>query len=322
MCFHRCASLVLALVVSACASSPGTRLGEEGGTATRAARGTSTLIIRAELEQRPGDTAYQMIELLHRSWLREDSRGSTFGGEPTYARVVVDGTPRGELVELHRMTANEIESMRLISGPDATIKYGTGYPGGAIEVTTRDRGAGMVRTGSRTERVTAVRVPVAGDLLRVESFSPQAQEGRIAEGFFEGARGGELLLSAGLQNQRVAVPVVNVTRVEVQTRLSRSRVGGLIGAFLGAAAGAVIGDSKYELESAFHLRREIYGVVGGVLGALGGLAVGAGIGSFIKTDVWFEVPQNWVVRCSGSGSTTSEDSARAIGCRSPDTDTR
>ena len=81
------------------------------------------------------------------------------------------------------------------------------------------------------------------------------------------------------------------------------------------------GDSRYELESVFHLRRGIYGIAGGIVGALGGLALGGGIGSFIMTDFWLEVPQNWVVRYSESGSTTLEGSARAMGCLSPDTDT-
>ena len=157
-------------------------------------------------------------------------------------------------------------------------------------------------------------LPVAEDLLRVECFSPQDQKGRTAEGFFEGAGGGELRLSVGSQRQRVAVPVVNVTRVEVRRRRSRSGEGALIGALLGAASGAVIGDSKYDRESAFHVRQEIYGVAGGVAGALVGLAVGAGIGSAIKTDLWREVPQNWVVRYSASSSTTPEDSARTMGC--------
>ena len=330
MYFHRSASLVLALVVSACASSPDTPLGDVGGTVQRAApgtstpaaRGTSTLIVRAELEQRQGDSAYRVIESLHQNWLRENRRNTTLGDPASYARVVVDGTPRGELSELSRMSANEIESMRFISAPDATMEYGTGYPAGAIEVTMRGQGAGTVATGSRTERVTAGSQPVAGDFLRVECFSPQAQEGRIAEGFFEGAAGGELLLSAGSQSQRIAVPVVDVTRVEVRTRRSRSREGALIGALIGAVTGAVIGDSRYERESAFHLRREIYGAAGGVVGALAGLAAGAVIGSFFKTDVWSEVPQNWVVRYSESGSTTLEDSALAMGCLSPDMDAR
>ena len=140
MSFHRCASLVLALVVSACASSPDTPFGQEGGTATRAARGNSRLIVRAELEEREGDSAYQVIESLNRRWLQADARGRTIGvGGPVFARVVVDGTPRGALYELNRISASQIEFIRFVSAADATIKYGTGYPGGAIEVTMRAR---------------------------------------------------------------------------------------------------------------------------------------------------------------------------------------
>ncbi len=139
MSFHRCESLVLALVVSACVSSGNTSLGAGGQTAAGDTRGNSRLITRGELNEREGDSAYEVVESLNRRWLQDDRRGRTFGGGPIFARVVVDGTPRGGLYELHRIGASEIESMRFISAPDATIKYGTGYPGGAIEVTMRDR---------------------------------------------------------------------------------------------------------------------------------------------------------------------------------------
>ncbi len=136
-------------------------------------------------------------------------------------------------------------------------------------------------------------------------------------------------VNVGLQSQRVVVPVVNVTRVEVRSRRSRSGVGGLIGARLGAAVGAVIGDSNYDPGSldphrigGLHWTRDMYIGAGAVVGTLAGLALGRAIGSFIKTDVWREVPQNWVVQYSESGSTTPEDFARATGCPSPDTDTR
>ena len=135
MFFHRCAALVLVLGLSACASS--TPFDEEA-TAPQAARGSPTLITRAQLEERGGDTAYQAIERLRRNWLRPNRRGAaSFRGGSTFARVVVDGTLRGELFELERMSSNDVESIRFLSAPDATIKYGTGYPGGAIEVTTR-----------------------------------------------------------------------------------------------------------------------------------------------------------------------------------------
>jgi hypothetical protein len=49
---------------------------------------------------------------------------------------VVDGTVRGELDELRRFNTYNIETMRYLSASDATTKYGTGYMGGVIEVTT------------------------------------------------------------------------------------------------------------------------------------------------------------------------------------------
>jgi outer membrane receptor for ferrienterochelin and colicin len=50
---------------------------------------------------------------------------------------VIDGVIRRELSELWRWSTDEIEYMRYLSGPDATIKYGSGYSGGVIEVITR-----------------------------------------------------------------------------------------------------------------------------------------------------------------------------------------
>ena len=137
MFFRCCASLVMALVVSACASSAGTSLGEGGGPATTAARENSTLIVRAELDAFQGRSAWDAVYTLRRRWT-QPGLGATFGGAPIYARVVVDGTHRGELRELRRISANDIESMRFLSAPDpdTTIKYGLGNEGGVIEVTT------------------------------------------------------------------------------------------------------------------------------------------------------------------------------------------
>ncbi len=57
--------LVLAPVVSACASSPDSPFDEGGQTATRTARGSSTLIVRAQLEQLVGRSAWDAIERLY-----------------------------------------------------------------------------------------------------------------------------------------------------------------------------------------------------------------------------------------------------------------
>ena len=41
------------------------------------------------------------------------------------------------LAYLDQMSTENIETMRYLSASDATTKYGTGYAGGVIEVTTR-----------------------------------------------------------------------------------------------------------------------------------------------------------------------------------------
>ena len=135
MSFRRCASLVLALSASACASSADTSSGVGGQTAA-AARGTSTLIVRAELDELTGRSLWEAVETLRGRWLRPQ-RGTSLAAGPSFARIVVDGTVRGELAELHRLVAENAETLRYLSAPAATIRYGTGYPGGVIEVSTR-----------------------------------------------------------------------------------------------------------------------------------------------------------------------------------------
>ena len=155
MSYSRCASLVFALAVSACASSGGTSPGEAGQTARdfveilstlggtssaeagqTAARGNSSLIVRAELEEIGGRSLWDAVLILRGRWL-QPQRNSSFAAGPAYARVVVDEITRRELDELQRWSADEIEYMRYLTGPDATIKYGGGFPGGVIEVITR-----------------------------------------------------------------------------------------------------------------------------------------------------------------------------------------
>ena len=135
MSFRRCAYVVLALVVSACASSPDTPFGGEFETSAAASRGNSRLIVRAQLEPLVGRSAYEAVETLNPRWLQPRGGSPQYG--PSYARVVVDGTVRRELADLYRMSTNNIETMRYLSASDATTRYGTGYIGGVIEVTTR-----------------------------------------------------------------------------------------------------------------------------------------------------------------------------------------
>ena len=129
--------LVLTAVLSACGASAGGSFGGDGGTEA-ATVGSSGLIVRAQLEEFTGRTAGEAVSRLHRRWL-EATRGGSFSDGPSFARVVIDGTARSDLEELDRIPADAVESMRYLSASDATTRYGTGFPGGVIEVTTRSR---------------------------------------------------------------------------------------------------------------------------------------------------------------------------------------
>ena len=136
MSFSSYALSVLALAVSACASSSGASFGEGGQTATRPARGNSTLIVRAELVEIQGRTALVAVQDLRPRWVQARRSPTLNNPGSFYAMVVVDGIVRGELRELSIMGIEDIESMRYLSPADATTRYGTGFMGGVIEVTT------------------------------------------------------------------------------------------------------------------------------------------------------------------------------------------
>ena len=121
--------IVLSVVLSAaCASGPP---GE-----ARARSRTSGPITREQLAQLGQFNAYQVVSRLRPQWLR--SRGmANLRGEQLVAVVFVDRAPRGELRMLERISADDVERISFMPGRDATTRYGTGYPGGIIEVVSR-----------------------------------------------------------------------------------------------------------------------------------------------------------------------------------------
>lgn len=118
-----------------------TLLGRGSGPATEVAeRGSRDFIPRAELEGYRGESVYSTINLIRRRWVQPRRSFSTaFSRDPVYARVVIDGSSRRQLGDLLSMNVDGIENIRYMSAVDATTKYGTGFSGGVIEVTTRGR---------------------------------------------------------------------------------------------------------------------------------------------------------------------------------------
>jgi hypothetical protein len=112
-----------------------------GACASAASDGTNRsrdVITFAELQQEElsSFSAHQVIGKLRPNWLR--SRGTTMTGQ-FFAVVFVDGVHMGDLDVLGSLPASEVEEIRFRSAGDATTRYGTGYPGGTIEVATRHR---------------------------------------------------------------------------------------------------------------------------------------------------------------------------------------
>lgn len=114
-------AMALVLGVAGCASSGGGSVRPEGATSTR--------IVEAELEPLGQISPLRAIERLRPRWLR-----SRTGSDPV---LHVDGARRNSLRDLDAYQLSEIQQMEFMSASDATTRFGTGYDGGAILVTTK-----------------------------------------------------------------------------------------------------------------------------------------------------------------------------------------
>lgn len=80
---------------------------------------------------------YDAISQLRPSFL-QPHRSASPSGRAVVAMVYVDGTPLGEgLSTLRNMRPDDVVEIRFLSGPDATQRFGTGNPAGAILVQTK-----------------------------------------------------------------------------------------------------------------------------------------------------------------------------------------
>jgi hypothetical protein len=117
------ATVALTLGLAGCAAGGGS--GGDG-----APRGSTNRIIREELVGLQQLDAFQAIQRLRPNWLR------TRSGTPP--QIMVDGTRQaGGLDVLRSYRAVDIEEMRYVNSSDATTRFGTGFDGGAILLTTR-----------------------------------------------------------------------------------------------------------------------------------------------------------------------------------------
>ena len=121
------AATLLALGGGVGCASPG-----GGGLSTRG----SGDITREELEATSVDDAMEAISLLRPQWLR--TRPARTPSDPVpVVGVVIDNMARATREDLAQLSIGQVERITFMNAADATIRFGTGYTGGAIVVTTR-----------------------------------------------------------------------------------------------------------------------------------------------------------------------------------------
>ena len=129
---------VLIAVGSGCSSS-GSSSSATG--APRAPSRQNDVITAAEIAERAADAsnALQVVQKLRPQMLTTRGRFSPADSSDAGARprVVVDGVAIGQVENLVNVNAISVMEIRYISATDATTRFGTGYVGGAILVTTK-----------------------------------------------------------------------------------------------------------------------------------------------------------------------------------------
>ncbi len=120
---------ILALVLPACATG--------GGSTGQRSRDTLNRISQEEIARSTATDALELIRQLRPRWLRSRGTMSFEREEAGYARVVIDGLPPRSLDALQAVPTVAILEIRYLDAREATMLYGTGFPGGVIAITTK-----------------------------------------------------------------------------------------------------------------------------------------------------------------------------------------
>ncbi len=111
----------ISAALAACATS---------GSGSSGPRRSTNRITADELAEVSTLSVFDAIRRLRPQWLQ---------GNRARAVIVHDGTRVGDQSYLSTIAASTVESMRFMSASDATMQYGTGFPNGAIVLTSRSR---------------------------------------------------------------------------------------------------------------------------------------------------------------------------------------
>jgi outer membrane cobalamin receptor len=100
-------------------------------------RRRSDVITQEEIEKATANNAYDLLRQLRPAWFRTrgvvSTRDVTAGGLAFY----VDGIRLSSMEELESLAPDRIKEARYLKAIDATTKYGTDHPSGAVEIVTK-----------------------------------------------------------------------------------------------------------------------------------------------------------------------------------------
>lgn len=99
--------------------------------------GSENTITEQEIDASGAITAYDVIQQLRRNFLTDRGKTTLIGSSPSKPTVFLDGVDFGPITSLRSISARQVASIRLYRAWEAQQKYGNGYVGGVIEVTTR-----------------------------------------------------------------------------------------------------------------------------------------------------------------------------------------
>ena len=125
-----CAAFLVVLGSAACGSSG------SGGTGSAPKPGPN-LITAEEIGRVNAQNAYEAVAKLRPAMLRQRQVASANAQASGDVIVYVDNTRLGDVEQLRQISTPTIAVVRYFSASEAQTKWGSGHPGGVIEVLTK-----------------------------------------------------------------------------------------------------------------------------------------------------------------------------------------
>jgi hypothetical protein len=105
--------------------------------APRAPRSSQNLITSEEVAKSAASNAYDVVQKLRPQWLRVKSMSvsSIASGGSDAPSVFLNDVRYGDITSLRSIDITSLRQLQFLTAAEATTRWGTGYPAGAILVT-------------------------------------------------------------------------------------------------------------------------------------------------------------------------------------------